>query len=62
LFCTPFYSVLFSVSSYSSSVRTPRKTPSSAVKIECLLVRYVAMDILLSRAVVLWKCVYRVVA
>jgi hypothetical protein len=38
---------LLTVSSYNSSARTPRKTPSSVVKNACLLVRYVALDVLL---------------
>jgi hypothetical protein len=42
--------------------RTLRKTPSS-VKSACLLVRYLAVDVvLLSRARVLRECVYRAVA
>jgi hypothetical protein len=39
-------SVLVTVSSYNSSARTPRKTPSSVVKNACLLVPYLAMDVL----------------
>jgi hypothetical protein len=45
-----------------SSARTPQKTPPCVVKNACLLVRYVAMDILLSRARVLWEYIYRLVA
>jgi hypothetical protein len=57
--CTP--SRLLTVPSYESSARTPRKTPSSVVKNECLLVCYLAMDDLLLGAYVS-GCVYRVVA
>jgi hypothetical protein len=35
------------VPSYNSSARTPRKTPPSVVKNACLLVRYLAVDVLL---------------
>jgi hypothetical protein len=55
--CTPSH--LLTV---PSSARTPQKTPSCIVKNACLLVRYVAMDILLSRARVLREYVYRLVA
>jgi hypothetical protein len=45
------------------SALTPRKTPSSIVKDACLLVRYLAMDVLLlSRASVLRESAYRPVA
>jgi hypothetical protein len=49
--CTSLYSlhslsVLLTVSTYNSSSRTPRKTPSSFVKNSCFLVRYLATDIL----------------
>jgi hypothetical protein len=47
------------VPSYNTSARTPRKTPSSIFKNAALLVRYGAMDALLSRALVLRECVYR---
>jgi hypothetical protein len=48
---------------YNPLVRTPWKTPSSIVKDACLLVRYLAMDVLLlSRELLLRECVYRVVA
>jgi hypothetical protein len=59
---TPLYAVvlpqfwsptLFS-STYNSSARTPRKTPCSVVNNACLLVRYLAMDVLLFRAYALW--------
>jgi hypothetical protein len=40
-------SVLLPVPSYNSSVRTRRETPSSVVKNVCLLVRYLATDVLL---------------
>jgi hypothetical protein len=46
-----------SLSLYNPSARAPRKTPSS-VNDACLLVRYLAMDVLLSRARVLRECVY----
>jgi hypothetical protein len=38
---------LLTVPSYISSARTPRKTPSSIIKNACLLVRYLAIDVLL---------------
>jgi hypothetical protein len=49
---TPLYSsnspsILMIGPSYNSSARTPRKTPSSVVKNACLLVCYLAMDVLL---------------
>jgi hypothetical protein len=57
-----------SFSLYNPSARTPQKTPSSVIKDPCVLVRYLAMDILLfSRAGVLreyfiqtvtWQWVY----
>jgi hypothetical protein len=50
---------LLTVPFYNSSARTPWKTPYSIVKEACLLVRYLAMDVLLlSRSRVLRKCVY----
>jgi hypothetical protein len=56
LFYTP--SRLLIVPVYKPSVRTPRQTQSA-----CLLVRYLAVDILLlSRSCVLRECVYRLVA
>jgi hypothetical protein len=55
--CTP--SILSTVPSYNSSARTPRKTPSSLVNNACLLVRYIAMNILLLLTVQLRECVYR---
>jgi hypothetical protein len=45
LHCTP--SILLTVPSYNFSAQTPRKTPSSVVNSTCLLVRYLAMDVLL---------------
>jgi hypothetical protein len=60
LFCTPLR--LLTVPFYNPSAQTPWKTSSSVVKDVCLLVRYLAMDVLLSRARVLWECVYRVIA
>jgi hypothetical protein len=55
LFYTPLYSVFsayttFVLPSYNHFPRTPRKTPSSIVKNSCLLVRYLAIDVLLFRA------------
>jgi hypothetical protein len=47
---TGYSVVLRSVPSYNSSARTPRKMPSSVIKNACLLVRYLAIDILLFRA------------
>jgi hypothetical protein len=51
LFCTPCYSASTAPvqpnTSYNNFARTPRKTPSSLVKNACLLVRYLAMDVLL---------------
>jgi hypothetical protein len=44
------------VPSYKSSARTPRKTLSSVVKNACLLVRYLAIDILLLNACVAGMC------
>jgi hypothetical protein len=53
---TPLYSFVLlqfwselrlTVPSYNFSAQTPRKTPSSFVKNACLLVRYLAMDVLL---------------
>jgi hypothetical protein len=41
---------------YNHSAWTPRKTPSSIVKNACLLVRYLAMDVLLLRARVAGMC------
>jgi hypothetical protein len=40
-------SVLPFVPPYNSSARIPRKIPSSVINNACLLVRYVAMDVLL---------------
>jgi hypothetical protein len=60
LFYTP--SRLLAMPSYNSSTQTPRKIPSSIVKNACLLARYLVMDVLLSRALVLRACVYRPVA
>jgi hypothetical protein len=51
-----FPSCLLPVPSYNSSVRTPQKTQFSVVKITCLLVRYLAMDVLLLRACVTETC------
>jgi hypothetical protein len=51
---------LLAVPSYNSSVRTPRKTP--IVKNACLLVRYLSIDILLLRVLVLRESVYRPIA
>jgi hypothetical protein len=48
--------------SYYLSARTPLKTPSSVAKEACLQLRYLAMDVLLSRARMLWECVHRLVA
>jgi hypothetical protein len=50
-----YYFVPYSLSLYNSLTRTPGNTP-------CLLVRYLAMDVLFSRALVLRECVYRPVA
>jgi hypothetical protein len=51
---TPLYSfnsdLRLTVPSYNSMARTPRKTPSSVVNNACLLVRYIAMDVLLLRS------------
>jgi hypothetical protein len=61
LFYTP--SRLLTVPFHNSSARTPRKTQSSIVNNACLLIRYLAMNILLlSRALVLRECVCRPVA
>jgi hypothetical protein len=61
LSCTP--SRLLTAPFYNPSARTPRKTPCSSFKDACLLVRYVAVDVLvLSRAHVLRECVYRAVS
>jgi hypothetical protein len=54
-------SVFLVVPSYTSSARTPNKTPSSVVNNAYLLVRYLAIDVLLLRAQFL-ECVYRAVA
>jgi hypothetical protein len=55
--------LLSAETSYNHFARTPRKIQSSIVKNACLLVRYIGMDVLLlSRARVLRKCVYRPVA
>jgi hypothetical protein len=43
---------------YNLSARTTQKTPSSIVKNASLLLRYLVMDVLLSRARVLRECVY----
>jgi hypothetical protein len=47
---------LLTVPTYNSSARTPPKTPSSIVKNACLLVRYLAMDILLLGSLSLGMC------
>jgi hypothetical protein len=49
---TPLYSpsILLTVPSYNSSARIPQETPSSVVKNACLLLRYLAVDVLLLRA------------
>jgi hypothetical protein len=44
------------VPSFNSSARTPWKTPSSVVKNECLLVRYLAMVVLLLRTYASGMC------
>jgi hypothetical protein len=67
LFSSPFSSTSTTTpvlpnSSYNHSERTPRKTWCSIVKNVCLLVPYLAMDVLLLRARVLRECVYRPVA
>jgi hypothetical protein len=51
-YITPLYSPsrLLTVTSHNSLARTPRKAPSSIVKNACLLVRYLAMDVLLLTA------------
>jgi hypothetical protein len=55
---TLLYSFASSMLFYNPSARTPRITPSSIVKNACLLVRYLAMNVLLlSRALVLRECV-----
>jgi hypothetical protein len=41
---------LLTVPSYNSSARTPQKTPPSVVRNACLLVRYLARDVLLLNA------------
>jgi hypothetical protein len=51
LFCTPCYSaytppVLPNIS-YNHSAKAPRKTPSSVVENVCLLIHYLAIDVLL---------------
>jgi hypothetical protein len=50
LHCTPYTllysSILFSVPYSNSSAQTPWKAPSSFIKNACLLVRYLAMDVL----------------
>jgi hypothetical protein len=46
--CIP--SIILTVPFYNSSARTQRKTPSSVVKNACLLVPYLAMDVLVLRA------------
>jgi hypothetical protein len=59
-------SVLYSLSDFlcpfNLSARSPRKAPSSIVKEACVLLRYLAMDVLLSRARMLREYVYRPVA
>jgi hypothetical protein len=66
LFCTPCYSASSTPALPNTSdnhfVRTPRKIPSSIVKNICFLVRYLATDVLFSRARVLQKYVYGPVA
>jgi hypothetical protein len=60
-----FYTLsrLVTVPFYNASARTPRKTPSSIVKYACLLIRYLAMDVLiLSCEYASRECVYRAVA
>jgi hypothetical protein len=44
------------VPSYSSSTRVPKKTPFSVVKYACLLLRYLAMDVLVLKAYSLGMC------
>jgi hypothetical protein len=44
------------VPSYNSSAQTPRKTSSYVAKNACLLVRYLVMDVLLSRGYALGMC------
>jgi hypothetical protein len=61
---TPLYSVVLLqfwsptlfCTTYKSSARTPRKTPSSVVKNVCLLARYIAMDVLILTAYALGMC------
>jgi hypothetical protein len=61
-FITPLFrytpSPLLTVTSCKSSARTPWKTPCSVVKNECLLARYVAMNILLLLSEYGSGCVY----
>jgi hypothetical protein len=47
---------------YNHFARTSRKAPSSIFKHACLLVLYLAINVLLSSALVLWECIYRPVA
>jgi hypothetical protein len=59
---TPFYSIKSpTVPTYNSLERNLRKTLFSVVKSACLLVRYLAMDVLFLRAQ-LQGCVYQAVA
>jgi hypothetical protein len=51
-----FWSPTLFCTTYKSSARTPRKTPSHFVKNACLLARYLAMDGLLLRAYALGMC------
>jgi hypothetical protein len=62
---TPLYFVVLlqfwselrlTVPSYNSSARIPRKAPSSVLMNACLLVRYLAMDVLLLRAYASGMC------
>jgi hypothetical protein len=58
--CTP--SRLMTVFFYKPLARTPRKTPSSIVNDACLLVPYLAMDVLLLHLYYSRESDYRVVA
>jgi hypothetical protein len=46
-YCSILRCTLLTVPSYTSSARTPRKTPSSTVKNACLQLRCLAIDVLL---------------
>jgi hypothetical protein len=60
---TPCYSIrLMTRPFYKPLARIPRKTPPSIVNDACLLVRYLAMDVLPLLAYTTRECVYRVVA